>query len=132
MRTDPRKACDNPEESWFWAIVHDVFAHPLSALTLYSAPAVRFHNWTSEKAWPRKKSAFKGEPDLVIPLEYLPEGNNVVVVKQLSEGIWEVSHPRVAHLFRTNAKTRTEAIEKAVKWFVELSKEFGGRFEMFI
>lgn len=37
-----------------WAFIHDLIAHPLCALTLYSAWAVKFHDWTSLKAWDRK------------------------------------------------------------------------------
>ncbi|MNE12803.1 hypothetical protein D3C81_442100 [compost metagenome] len=54
MRTDPRKACANQEEKLSWALVHDGIAHPLMALTLFSKLAVAFHDWTSQKAWPRK------------------------------------------------------------------------------
>lgn len=33
MRIDPRKACANTEEKWFWAFIHDLIAHPIMALT---------------------------------------------------------------------------------------------------
>jgi len=60
MRTDPRKACANREERLLWALVHDGIAHPLMALTLFSGWAVRFHDWTSARAWPRpSKPGFK-------------------------------------------------------------------------
>lgn len=134
MRLDPRKACDSVKDSFFWAFVHDVIAHPFSALTLYSSPSVRFHNWTSEKAWPRKKSAFVPAPDVIIPLPHLPHlpgGVKFMKVSQLSPDVWEISHPRVNHQLRTSAKDQKEATEKAVKWFCELSREFGGRFDMF-
>lgn len=54
MRIDPRKACANQEEKLLWALVHDGIAHPLMALSLFSSWAVAFHDWTSQKAWPRK------------------------------------------------------------------------------
>jgi len=54
MMTDPRKACKNEEERLLWALIHDGIAHPLMAVTLYAwAPAIWFHDWTSQKAWPR-------------------------------------------------------------------------------
>jgi len=36
-----------------WRFVHNLLAHPLLALTLESSLAVRFHDWTANKAWPR-------------------------------------------------------------------------------
>lgn len=54
MRTNPRKACANEEERLFWALVHDGIAHPLMAVTLFSAWSVWFHDWTSRRAWPRR------------------------------------------------------------------------------
>lgn len=53
MKTDPNLACKNREERLFWAIVHDAIAHPVMALTGYSNWAMKFHNYTSHKAWPR-------------------------------------------------------------------------------
>ena len=53
MRTDPRSACHNSEEVLSWALLHDFVAHPLMAVTFYSDWSVRFHDWTSFKAWPR-------------------------------------------------------------------------------
>ena len=52
--TDPRDACAPREQQRvFWALLHDVVAHPLMALTGWSNVGVRFHNFTSHKAWPR-------------------------------------------------------------------------------
>jgi hypothetical protein len=56
-RADPRKACANEQQRLFWALVHDGLAHPLMALTGYCKPAMRFHDWTSHKAWPRAEPA---------------------------------------------------------------------------
>lgn len=53
MRTDPRVACKNGEERWLWAVFHDLVAHPLMALTNYWRLALRLHDWTSRRAWPR-------------------------------------------------------------------------------
>lgn len=58
MRTDPRKACKNAEERRFWALVHDGIAHPLMAFSLFAAWSVRFHDWTSHRAWPRAPKAY--------------------------------------------------------------------------
>lgn len=53
MKTDPNKACDNKKECPWWAALHDGIAHPLMVLTGYSKVSLRFHDWTSRKAWPR-------------------------------------------------------------------------------
>lgn len=50
---DPNKACVIFDEHLGWAIVHDLIAHPIMALTLYSKISIKFHNWTSRKAWKR-------------------------------------------------------------------------------
>lgn len=54
VRTDPNKACDRPGHLG-WAVVHDLLAHPFMAATGFSRIGVRFHDWTSHKAWPRKR-----------------------------------------------------------------------------
>jgi|688.fasta_scaffold07359_26 hypothetical protein len=54
-KLDPNNCCIMFDECLFWALVHDIIAHPLIALTLYQwQPAIDFHNWTSQKAWKRK------------------------------------------------------------------------------
>ena len=55
MMTDPRKACANTEENLVWALIHDGIAHPLMASTLFSKWSLRFHDWTSQRAWPRAR-----------------------------------------------------------------------------
>lgn len=55
MKTDPNKGCTNQEERAFWAFLHDGIAHPLMALTGYSKLSLRFHDYTSRRAWPRTK-----------------------------------------------------------------------------
>ena len=54
MKTDPRVACKNIKERWIWAVIHDLIAHPFMALTFYSNLSLRFHDWTSYRAWPRE------------------------------------------------------------------------------
>lgn len=54
-KLDPNKCCVIFDECLFWALVHDIIAHPLIALTLYQWQfAIDFHNWTSHKAWKRR------------------------------------------------------------------------------
>lgn len=55
-KLDPNLYCVHFEESLPWALVHDIIAHPLMAITLYKwKPALDFHNFTSHKAWIRRK-----------------------------------------------------------------------------
>lgn len=54
MKTDPNEHCTKYEQCLGWAMVHDLIAHPVMALTCYCNLAVRFHDWTSRKAWRRK------------------------------------------------------------------------------
>lgn len=39
------------KESKFWALVHNLVAHPILAVTS-AAWATNFHDWTAERAWP--------------------------------------------------------------------------------
>lgn len=55
MKTDPNKICEGQEENGGWAFVHDAIAHPLMAIFRYAKWSLRFHNYTSHKAWPRCK-----------------------------------------------------------------------------
>lgn len=59
MRTDPRIACANERQRLLWAIAHDALAHPLMVLTAYCGLSLRFHDWTSHKAWPRKEKQWR-------------------------------------------------------------------------
>lgn len=53
MKLDPNTLCDTgPKQNIGWAIFHDLVAHPLLVITFYSVASVKFHNWTSLKAWP--------------------------------------------------------------------------------
>lgn len=76
MKTDPNKGCANLEERLFWALAHDGIAHPLMALSGYAAWALRFHNFTSRKAWPRcaaRPAAFTAAPEDQAALDVLRE-----------------------------------------------------------
>jgi hypothetical protein len=53
MKKDPNKCCIIYEENIMWALIHDVFAHPLMGLTGYSLLSQRFHDYTSARAWRR-------------------------------------------------------------------------------
>lgn len=39
---------------WFWALLHNVIAHPLLAV---AGAVERFHDWTAAKAWPDEPPA---------------------------------------------------------------------------
>lgn len=52
-KTDPNVACANETQRLLWALIHDALAHPLMALSGYSKWALRLHDYTSHKAWPR-------------------------------------------------------------------------------
>ncbi len=54
MKTDPNEGCNSKEERLFWAVIHDGICHPLMALSGYSRWSIKFHNYTSHKAWPRE------------------------------------------------------------------------------
>lgn len=54
MKTDPNKGCKNTTQRLGWAVLHDAIAHPFLALTGYSKLGLKFHDYTSHKAWPRK------------------------------------------------------------------------------
>lgn len=71
MKKDPNKACDKPGHLG-WAILHDALAHPFMALTGFSRLGVRFHDWTSHKAWPRRQRAAR---------EYVMESYNLTAVE---------------------------------------------------
>jgi hypothetical protein len=58
MKTDPNKSCANCEERLLWALLHDAVAHPLMGLTNYSKWSLRFHDFTSRRAWPRSMASF--------------------------------------------------------------------------
>jgi uncharacterized membrane protein len=43
-------------ENKVWAMFHDMVAHPLMGVTLYAGWTVRFHNFTSQRAWSQPRS----------------------------------------------------------------------------
>ena len=57
MKLDPNNYCVTYKQNLFWAIVHDVIAHPLMALTFYKIKLfIKFHDYTSHLAWKRNKT----------------------------------------------------------------------------
>lgn len=58
MKLDPNKYCVVYEQNLIWAVIHDLLAHPLMALTLYKVEMfIEFHDYTSAKAWIRDASS---------------------------------------------------------------------------
>ena len=54
MKIDPNNYCISFKQNLFWALIHDIIAHPLMAISLYKyKPFIIFHNYTSHKAWKR-------------------------------------------------------------------------------
>lgn len=53
MKKDPNNYCIVYTQSLFWAIIHDLIAHPMMAITNYTNISIRFHDFTSNKAWKR-------------------------------------------------------------------------------
>lgn len=122
MKTDPRAACSNEKEALLWAIIHDLIAHPLMGLTLYSKASLRFHDFTSHRAWPR-----------VLPSqheEFAMQSARFGAIKARWIGgqFYAFDHPTVSHTFVTNAADAVEAMEKAETAFGVLADEFGGAF----
>lgn len=110
MRTDPRAACANAEEKFWWAWVHDAICHPLMAVTNWSGWSVRFHDWTSFRAWPRATST-EGQCEIV------SRHHGVLTVTFNGHGIFSVRHPAIGHTFTTLAGDAVEAVEHAEAWF---------------
>ena len=125
MRTDPRKACSNGREKFFWAFVHDLFAHGAMALSCWSAWSLKFHDWTSHRAWPRAV-----EQAAIVHFVRVQSIQETLWVQELSPGIWRAWHPNVDHAITTTATDKDDMAKKAASWFHELSTEFGGRFEL--
>jgi hypothetical protein len=126
MRTDPRKACANARERFWWALLHDAVAHPLMGLTNWSSWAVRFHDWTSRYAWPRAvpQQDWAPEPSAINPLvvEYWPSGfHGALECREIADGIWSVQHPMIRHAIRVQAQHVRQAAFKAEAWFLTLA-----------
>lgn len=83
MKTDPNEACKNQREIFWWAFLHDVVAHPLMGLFGYAAWTLRFHDYTSRKAWPRcvTQLVIQPEDDAILPVLrefFLAQGKSVI------------------------------------------------------
>lgn len=122
MRTDPRAACANEKELLGWAVVHDLLAHPFMAITNYSALSMRFHDWTSYKAWPRVRPAQLREP-VEIQSKW-----GVIRATEVAPNCWKIRHPVVRHALVTGADDAIQAVEKAEVWFQDLEETHGGVF----
>lgn len=54
MKKDPNNYCVNFKQDIIWALIHDIFAHPLMAITFYKIEFfIKFHDYTSSRAWKR-------------------------------------------------------------------------------
>lgn len=53
MKVDPQNHCLKFRQSLPWALIHDLVAHSVMAVTGYSRFSIWFHNYTSHKAWRR-------------------------------------------------------------------------------
>jgi len=117
MKTDPSKACRNEQQRFFWAFVHDFLSHPLMALSGWSKWSLAFHDWTSQRAWPRVN------PVLIGTDREWEQGRGLVTV-------YRFAHPNVNHHFVTTGDNKDHAQRKANEWFAQLSIEFGGDFAL--
>lgn len=122
MRTDPRAACANSEERTFWAFVHDAVCHPLMAFSGWSKWSLRFHDWTSFRAWPRTVGFVK-ETRLMPSRRW-----GLLQVTQVMPGFYSIDHPNVDHKVVTTVADFVAAAEFAEAWFDGLAAEFGNRF----
>lgn len=116
MRTDPRTACANADERLGWALLHDFVAHPLMALFFWCPWTVRFHDWTSARAWPRV-------PDVPAAMVVSRVSRYGVIAARLdSPGYWRVFHGKFSHAVTIKTDDPDEAIRQAVVWFSELAE----------
>ena len=122
MKTDPRTACANAQERLGWALLHDLVAHPFMALTGYSAPALRFHDWTSFRAWPRVRP-----PQLRTPVT-MPSVWGPMVAEEVQSGFWRIKHPNMDNAIVQHGDDAVAILEAAEKYFQSLADEFGGPF----
>lgn len=54
MKKDPNNYCIVYKQNLTWALIHDIIAHPLMGLTFYKIDIfIKFHDYTSNKAWIR-------------------------------------------------------------------------------
>lgn len=116
MRTDPRKACANEKQLLVWAIVHDLIAHPLMVLTGYSWTSLRFHDATSQRAWPRDNRTPRPFESVVVQSDRW----GPLLVTTTRPGLYQISHPVLAHRFGVKAVDVGDAVEQAQEWFDSL------------
>jgi hypothetical protein len=116
MRTDPRKACANEKQLLVWAIVHDLIAHPLMVLTGYSRTSLRFHDATSQRAWPRDNRTPRPFESVVVQSDRW----GPLLVTTTRPGLYQISHPVLAHRFGVKAVDVGDAVEQAQEWFDSL------------
>lgn len=117
MRADPRNACANEQQRLGWAVLHDLVAHPLLALTGWCGRALRFHDWTSHQAWPSR--APPARPSLSVIVDSARFGIlNVTSVEQ--PGFYSVLHGRFSHAVVVKAAGVGDAVAQAEVWFSSL------------
>jgi hypothetical protein len=117
MRTDPRKACANEKQLLGWAIVHDLIAHPFMVATGYSRLSLKFHDATSQRAWPRL--ALKNEQrTFTIPSDRF---GALQVTRLAARGFYEIQHPLIDHRFVVKAEGVADAADQAEEWFSSLT-----------
>jgi hypothetical protein len=92
------------------------------ALTRWSAWSVRFHDWTSYRAWPREVGFVTETRTLSSPRW------GDLRVTHVQQGFYSTQHPKVEHKVVTTAGDFIEAMEFAERWFDGLADEFGERF----
>lgn len=128
MKTDPRIACANERELFWWAILHDLVAHPLMALTFYSALSLRFHDWTSKHAWPRDENP---QSNIVTRLPapvletkvwspFKKKNVRVSVHPTTMEGFWSIDFSHRHHTLVVKAETAIDAVNDGAGWLYEL------------
>lgn len=115
MKCDPSTACVSRNEVLRWAVVHDLIAHPFLALSGYARRAVRFHDWTSARAWPRPRK------HLVLVAEY----GLIRVWQDPMPGFFRVDHPTIKHSLVCKADNAQQALDKGREWFASLRREVG-------
>ena len=118
MKTDPRTACANEEEKFGWALLHDLVAHQLMALTGWAGWALRFHDWTSHHAWPRAS---------VLPGEWVEVSDWWYVYLDVREtsvpGLYQIKCPFMDHVYGVKALNHADAAELGSEWFRVLEDE---------
>jgi hypothetical protein len=75
MKIDPNSHCITYKQNLFWAIIHDVVAHPLMALTFYKIKMfIKLHDYTSHLAWERNTTPNKFTKGLGTQTSITPTG----------------------------------------------------------